>query len=103
MAVWNLNPRTLVANSGLAVCSRAPETGGPTFAAVWMVVVGGSAEFATRSTARGGARTIMTRKSSVSALPEVTFWLYFRSSVPRDRVHTPCSTAGCAFWPKHPT
>ena len=54
MAVWNLNPRTLVANSGLAVCSRAPETGGPTFAAVWMVVVGGSAEFATRSTARGG-------------------------------------------------
>ena len=52
----------LVANSGLAVCSRAPETGGPTFAAVpaplaavWMVVVGGDAEFATRSTARKSA------------------------------------------------
>jgi len=48
------NVRTLVANSVLAVRSRAPETGGPTsaavpapLAAVRMVVGGGDAEFAT--------------------------------------------------------
>jgi len=35
-------------------------------------------EFATRSTARR-ARTIMARKSGISVLPKVTFWLYFRS------------------------
>jgi len=35
-----------------------------------------SGDFANRSTARG-ARTIMARKSGISVLPKVTFWLYF--------------------------
>jgi len=85
-----------VANSGLAVCSRAPETGGPTFAAVpaplaavWMVVVGGDAEFATRSTARE-ARTIMARKLGIGILLAVTLRLYFRNSVRPLAGHPKC-------------
>jgi len=39
-----------------------------------------NSEFATRSTARM-ARTIIVRKSGISVLPKMTFWLYFRSSV----------------------
>jgi len=41
-------------------------------------MTGWSGDFANRSTARG-ARTIMARKSGVSVLPKVTFWLYFLS------------------------
>jgi len=43
-------------------------------------MTGWSGDFANRSTARG-ARTIMARKSGVSVLPKVTFWLYFLSSI----------------------
>jgi len=45
-----------------------------------------SGDFANRSTARG-ARTIMARKSGISVLPKVTFWLYFlnRSTARRAR------------------
>ncbi len=57
-------------------------------AAMWMMVGSSDAEFATRSTARM-ARTIIARKSGISVLPEVTFWLYFRSSVRGFRIHTP--------------
>ncbi len=48
------NCRTLVASSGLAICSRAPETSGPASAAIlgplastWMTTSGGAAEFTT--------------------------------------------------------
>jgi len=51
-----------------------------------------NSEFATRSTARS-ARTIMARKSGISVLPRVKFWLYFRSSVPSFDGHS---------WPRLP-
>jgi len=85
MMVRAMRAVDLVANSGLAICSHAPEAGGPTsmavlapVAAMWMMVGSSDAEFATRSTARM-ARTIIARKSGISVLPKVTFWLYFRS------------------------
>jgi len=44
-------------------------------------------DFVSRSTARE-ARTIMARKSGISVLPRVRFWLYFRSRSTARRART---------------
>ena len=87
MMVRAMRAVDLVANSELAVCSRASEAGGLAFVTVlgllvatWMTGDGGAAEFATRSTARR-ARTIMARKLGIGVLLAVTLRLYFRNSV----------------------
>jgi len=66
--------RTLVANSEFAVCSRAPEAGEPTsaavltpLAAIWMGFGGGAAEFATSVGSFGGQGAIATAKASRQA------------------------------------
>jgi len=50
-----------------------------------------------------GPITVAKARPAASNDREQTANSGFVTSVPRDRVHTPCSTAEHAFWPQHLT
>jgi len=50
-----------------------------------------------------GPRTVAEASPPAADAHEQMANSEFATSVPKDRVHTPCSTAERAFWPQHPT